>query len=206
MENIIIMGYSGHSYVVIDILKQQGYNIKGYFDRLPTSVNPFDLKYLGDENLDESIQKIRNNKFLVAIGDNNIRRKVFDKMLYNELTSLNAIHPKAIIGHSVTMGTGNMVMAGAVINALCSVGNAVIINSGAIVEHECVIGDYSHIAPGAVLAGKVKVGCSSFIGANSVVKEGVTIGDNVIIGAGSIVIRDIPDGETVVGNPAKKIK
>lgn len=206
MENVIIIGYSGHAYVVIDILKQQGCKIEGYLDRSIKSVNPFDLKYLGDENLDEAIEKIKSFKFFVAIGDNNIRKKIFEKMFYNKMNSLNAIHPKATVSNSVFMGIGNIIMAGTVINSLCSIGNGVIVNSGAIVEHECVIGDFSHIAPGAVLAGNVKVGDCSFVGANSVVKEGINIGNNVIIGAGSVVINNLADGSKVVGNPAKEIK
>lgn len=206
MENIIIIGYSGHSYVVIDILEQQSYNIIGYLDKSLKSFNPFSLPYMGDESLPESINLLANNKFIVAIGENKVRENIFKKIVNNKLLSINAIHPKSTIGPGVKLGRGVMIMAGTVINGFCEIGDSVIINTGAIIEHECIIGDFSHIAPGAVLAGNVKIGHRTFIGANSVIKEGTIIGNEVIVGAGSVVIADIPDSSKVVGNPAKKIK
>lgn len=205
MESIIIIGYSGHSYVVIDILMQQGYTVIGYLDKSLKFINPFSLPYIGDENLLESINLVSKNKFIVTIGDNRIRENVFGKMVSKKLRSINAIHPKSTIGHAVKLREGIMIMADSVLNAFCEIGDSVIINTGAIIEHECIVGNFSHVASGAVLAGNVEIGHRTFIGANSVVKEGIKIGNDVIVGAGSVVIRDIPDGSKVVGNPAKRI-
>lgn len=205
MEKIVIIGYSGHSYGVIDILRQRGYSIAGYIDRVEKAINPYTIKFIGSENDPDSIKVLQESLFIVTIGDCKVRSNIYRTLIKCNYSSLNAIHPNSNICINVSIGSGNMIMAGVVINAFSKIGNAVIINSGAIVEHECTIGDYSHIAPGAVLAGNVNVGVRSFIGANSVIKEGVKIGDDVIIGAGSVVIRDVLCGEKVAGNPARKI-
>jgi sugar O-acyltransferase (sialic acid O-acetyltransferase NeuD family) len=205
MENVIILGYSGHSYAVIDILRLQGYEVTEYLDKEPQKYDPFSLAYLGSEEK-LCLSGSSKQKFMVAIGNNPIRARVFEIMSQKGFLSVNAIHPKSVIGFNVQMGSGNMILGAALINAMAVIGNSVVINSGAIIEHECKIGNYVHIAPGAVLAGNVKVGDGSFIGANAVIKEGINIGEQAIIGAGSVVLKNVADGETVVGNPAKKLR
>lgn len=201
-HKIIIIGYAGHSYVVNDIFLSTKKRVGFYCDSEEKKENPYNLQYLGKEN--EVIDKLKQNKFFIAIGDNNIREKVFLNVEKNNLLPINAIHNNTIISSSAIINpNGVMVSAGAIINAFANIGKGVIINTGAIIEHECSIGDFAHIAPSAVLCGNVTVGKNSFVGAGSVIKQGITIGDNVIIGAGSVVVKDVADGKKIMGNPAK---
>lgn len=204
-EAIAIIGYSGHSFVVLDAAVCMGLDIKYYCEKSKLSDNPFKLIYLGDES-STSFDWDSINQFVLAVGDNKIRQKVADRIVSKNKKLLNIVHPSAIISNYTTFGNGNFVAANVAVNPLAKIENNCILNTGCIIEHECVIENGVHIAPGAVLAGNVSVGKSSFVGANSVVKQGVKIGNNVIIGAGSVVIHDIPDNETWVGNPAKKLK
>lgn len=203
--SIAIIGYSGHSFVVLDAAKQMGLDVEYYCERNQVSFNPFEINYLGDEGSGffdwNSI-----DQFILGIGDNRIRQKVADLILSQKKTILNVIHPSSIISNYATFGTGNFIAASVTVNALAKIADNCILNTGCIVEHECSIESGAHIAPGTVLAGNVTVGKNSFIGANTVVKQGVKIGDGVTIGAGSVVIKDIPDNEIWVGNPAKKLK
>lgn len=202
MKNVAIIGYSGHSYVVIDVVQLLGYNIIGYFEKKEVENNPFELKYLGDERLFEFNDDIC---CIIAIGDNTIRYKIYNYLIEKKVNILSLIHPKANVSNLSMIKEGTVVFQGASINAFANIGKGVIINTSSVVEHECVVGDFSHIAPSAVLAGNVKVGTNTFIGANSVIKQGISIGNNVIIGAGSVVLKDISDNTTWVGNPAKRI-
>lgn len=201
-ESVILIGYSGHSYVLADILLQSGCRLGGYMDSEEKKLNPFDLTWYGNENSAQAGEILLTHPFIVAIGDNRVREKVF-RGLQQHAVAINAIHPSAQLGSKVIVGKGVAVMAGAIINALAVIHDGAIINSGAVVEHECIIGPFAHIAPGAVLAGNVKVGPGAFIGAGTVVKQGITIGQHVTVGAGAVIIRDIPDGATVVGNPGR---
>jgi len=204
-NSIAIIGYSGHSFVVLDAAKQMGLDVEYYCERNQVSFNPFEINYLGDEGSGffdwNSI-----DQFILGIGDNRIRQKVADLILSQKKTILNVIHPSSIISNYATFGTGNFIAASVTVNALAKIADNCILNTGCIVEHECSIESGAHIAPGTVLAGNVTVGKNSFIGANTVVKQGVKIGDGVTIGAGSVVIKDTPDNEIWVGNPAKKLK
>lgn len=205
-EQIIIIGYSGHALVVAEVLIQRGYSIYGYMDRSEVLRNPLNIPYLGFEANEDDLSRINNVSCFPAIGDNRIRRKVFELLLSNNIEQPQAISPKANISNFSSIGLGTLVCQGACINPFTNIGNAVIINTGAIVEHECSIEDYSHIAPGAVLAGNVTVGENSFIGANAVIKQGISIGKNVMIGAGAVVLNNIPDNSVYAGNPAKRLK
>ncbi|MCS4227924.1 NeuD/PglB/VioB family sugar acetyltransferase [Sphingobacterium sp. BIGb0165] len=205
MDKIAIIGYSGHSYVVLDACLKNDLYVQFYSDLSEKEENPFDLQYLGDEsseNFDWSIA----DSYILGIGDNNIREIISSRIIANGKKILNVIHPTSTIANLVKLGNGNYIGPQSIINTCVQMGDCCIVNSGAIIEHECQIADYVHLAPGSVLAGQVIIGRKTFVGANAVVKQGVTIGDNVIIGAGSVVLNDVSTGEVWVGNPAKKIR
>jgi sugar O-acyltransferase (sialic acid O-acetyltransferase NeuD family) len=200
-KGIVIIGYSGHSYVCVEVAIMQGFSILGYHDILENVSNPYNLKYLGHEDTIEL-----NNKPFIALGDNNIRRKIYEKFKINNI-SLNTtlVHPNTTISKSSLIEEQTFISAGVIINPQVKIGIGCIINTGAIIEHDCSIGKFSHIAPGAVLAGNVSIGSGCMIGANAVIKQSVNVGDNVIIGAGAVVLKDINSNTTFVGNPAKQI-
>ncbi|MBS1512366.1 MAG: acetyltransferase [Bacteroidetes bacterium] len=201
---MILIGYSGHAFVVYGILTAAGKKVTGYCDREEKSYNPFSLTYYGTESSDAGLAVLQHNGFFIAVGDNGIREKIFQSLATKKIFPLNAIHPSAVIDVSATIAAqGVMIAARAVINPLAQIGTGAICNTGSIIEHECVVGNFAHIAPGAVLCGNVKVGHNSFVGANAVIKQGVTIGNNVMIGAGAVVLKDVPDNTTVVGVPAQ---
>jgi len=201
-QNVVLIGYSGHGFVVADILIQSGNKIAGYCEIEEKKINPFHLKYFGVQT-DEAVKKVLNKYALfVAVGNNEIRKKI-QLNLVDEFEMAQAIHPSAIVATHVEIGNGTMLSANVVVNSCATIGNGVILNTGCIIEHECTIAAFVHIAPSAVLCGNVSVGEGSFIGAHAVIKQGITIGKNCVIGAGAVVLNEILDGKTVFGNPAK---
>jgi len=209
LQTLILIAYSGHAYVCIDVAKEAGYSILGYCDKEVKESNPYALEYLGHEMSDSARKIIRENAFFIGIGNNHIRYNITDDFAKtnNGKFPISLISPNAIVSSSSSISeTGVLINPGVVVNSLAKIEDGAILNTSCVIEHECVIDSYAHIAPGAVLAGNVKVGQFSFIGANSVIKQGVSIGNDVTIGAGSVVLHDIPDGATAVGNPARIIK
>lgn len=198
---VAVIGYSGHSYVIIDILLNAGRMVTAYCDSAEKEKNPYHLQYLGTET--NAIEELKNFDYFIGIGHNGIRRKVYQGLFDQLGNPVNAIHPSAVISASVEMNYGTMISANATINPLVSLGMGVICNTSCSIDHECVVEEFAHIGPGAVLCGNVRVGANTFVGANAVVKQGVSIGKNVTVGAGTVVIRDIPDNTIVVGNPQR---
>lgn len=204
-KSIILVGYSGHGYVVAETILDNNYEILGYSDKEEAKSNPYDLVYLGFENDIEFVGWSKEISFALGIGNNNLRQKIADLIESKEKKIQTIIHKTAHISKNVIIGQGTFVNKNVAINALVEIGKNVILNTGCIIEHECVLNDAVHIAPGAVLAGNVKVGERSFVGANAVVKQGIIIGSDVVIGAGTVVIANVPDGKKVVGNPGRII-
>jgi sugar O-acyltransferase (sialic acid O-acetyltransferase NeuD family) len=207
-KQLILIGYSGHAYVCLDIALNIGYSIVGYCEAEKKQQNPYNLDYLGEDFSRSSLVLLEKYDFFFGIGNNISRNRATDDILDGiKKNPISLIHSSAIISPKAKCSSnGILIMPNVSINSLAKIGKGVIINTGAIVEHECIIDDFAHIAPGAALAGNVKVGKRSFVGANAVIKQGIFIGDDVTIGAGTVVLRDVPNGATVIGNPGRIIK
>lgn len=204
-KKVILIGYSGHAYVVADIAIENQYEIIGYTEKSRSQNNPFNLNYAGYEREIDFFENNKGTGFIIGIGDNLIREKIYNLITSKNKEVTTLISNTASISHSVMIDNGAFVNRNVSINALAKIGKNVILNTACVIEHDCEISDSVHIGPGAVLAGNVFVGQRSFIGANSVIKQGVKIGKEVIIGAGTVVLHDIPDGKKIVGNPSKYI-
>jgi sugar O-acyltransferase (sialic acid O-acetyltransferase NeuD family) len=201
---MILIGYSGHAFVVYGILHAAGKKVTGYCDVVEKNYNPFNLPYYGTEDSEAALDAIRQGGYFIAVGDNLLRNKIYDNLLQKKLIPGNAIHPSAVIDASATIATeAVMIAANVSINPLTTIGTGAICNTGCIIEHECMVGEFAHIGPGAVLCGNVTIGSGSFVGAKAVIKQGITVGKNAMIGAGAVVIKDVPDNVTVIGVPAK---
>ncbi len=202
---VVIIGYSGHGFLAVDILMTHGINVAGYCEPHAKEYNPYDLAYLGNDREPAIRQVLKGYHYFIAIGDNLGRRKVTEAMLAELGEPICMSHASAVISPSVKFGHGVMIGASATVNPLVRLGNGVICSPSSNVDHECVIGDYSHVGPGVTMSGNITVGQNTFIGANATIKQGVRIGDNVLIGAGTVVLKDIPDGLTVIGNPQREL-
>ena len=203
-SNFSIDGYSGHSYVILDTAIKLRLNCTGYYDRSIKKFNPFDIDYLGLEG-----NIIDRERIFITIGDNKIRRNIYEDLIEKEfITSLNIIDPKASLSKFAFIEPDSSISIGinCVINSLATINAGVIINTGAIIEHEVKIGKFSHVGPNAVICGDANIGENVFVGANAIIKQGVIIGDNSLIGAGSVVLNNIPANSTYVGNPAIRKK
>jgi sugar O-acyltransferase (sialic acid O-acetyltransferase NeuD family) len=204
-KKVILIGYSGHAYVVLETALENGLDITGYSDKEESDFDPYNLMYLGFEKKDDFIGWQKEVSFVIGIGDNALRQNIAHLIEIKGKTVETIVHKTAHISKSAEIGKGSFVNKNVVVNALAVVGKNVILNTGCIVEHECILADAVHIAPGAVLAGNVTIGERTFVGANAVIKQGISIGKDVVIGAGSVVISNIPDGKKVVGNPSRII-
>lgn len=204
-KKIILVGYSGHGLVVADTALENKLKLIGYTEKSVNEVNPFKLEYLGDESSLDFKGWDLDVDFILGIGDNLLREKIYKHILKNGKKVISLVNSTSSVSSFASIGDGVFINRNVSINAFAKIGSNVILNTGCLIEHECTIEDSVHIAPGAVLAGNVKVGSGSFIGANSVIKQGVEIGKNVIVGAGTVVLNNISDDKKIVGNPGQFI-
>jgi sugar O-acyltransferase (sialic acid O-acetyltransferase NeuD family) len=140
---------------------------------------------------------------VVAIGDNRVRRRVFEAFCRAGAELATIIHRSAVIAPSARLGAGTVVVAGAVVNPDAWIGDNVIINTGVTVDHDNVIGDHAHIAPGVHTGGTVRVGTGAMLGVGAQVRNNLAIGAWSVVGVGAIVVADIPERVVAFGNPAR---
>lgn len=206
MNKLILIGAGGHSKVIQDIVKEsKEFDLYAILDDTFEQMDELDGIIYDNTTLLDSL-KIEDYKFCIAIGNNAVRKKLFNRMPISINQYARLVHPSAVISRSAEIGYGTVIMPNAVINADAIIGNHCIINTGAIVEHDNRISDYMHLSPNATLAGTVSVGEGTHIGAGAVVIPGKCIGNWSIVGAGSTVVKDVGMGLTVVGVPAEVIK
>lgn len=205
-KKLYIIGSGGHCRPVSECALDLGYRVLSIIDLnkkknkkketiLGISVKPYN-----------EIKKIfKDSKVFLAIGDNEIREKIFT--IYKNLFDfVNLVHPSALISKSAKIGIGNFVGPKAIINSKSIILNNCIINTAAILEHEVKLKNNIHIAPGSIICGRTKIYSNVLIGAGSVVLDNLKIKENTIIGAGSVVNANTVPNSTYVGIPAKKIK
>ena len=157
---------------------------------------------------DEEYLKILGKKceVFVAAEDTAVRKALAAKLKEDyKQVSVNAIHKNSYVSEMAWLGHGNLINAGAVVQADCKIGDNCIIQSNAVIETGAELADYVQIGAGALINANAKIEESAFIGTGAVVVGGVKIGKKARVGAGAVVIADVPANQTVFGNPAQKV-
>lgn len=203
-DRLLIIGSGGHAKVVIDIFKRNSvYDIVGCISADETGQSVLGVPVLGDDTLLAELLTQGINFVFVAIGDNRLRNRIYEKTLGMGFQFANAISSFSCISPTVKLGNGIAIMPGVVINAESVIEDNVIINTGATIDHDNRIQASAHIAPGSNLAGNVTVGTGAFLGIGCKVIPGVTIGAWSTVGAGAVVLRSLPSDSSAVGVPAR---
>lgn len=201
MKKLFIYGAGGHASVVADVVRCGGeYEILGLIDDNPAlkGGRRFGLPVVGRE---EALAQRETEDIFLGIGDNHARFRVSAALAGWRFPVL--VHPTAVIGSSVSLGEGTVVMPGAVIEYGASIGAHCIINNGAIVGHESRVEAFCHVSGNSAMGGATRLGRFGFIGLGAVVTPGVTLGDNCLLAAGSMASKNVEEGATIVGNPGR---
>lgn len=206
---VLIIGAGGHAQVVAEILfEMQAYreNVRpiGYLDDNPSCR---EKRFLGLSVLGTCEEASSfTAALIIGIGDNETRKKLFDRFRLQGRALITARHPTSIVGRDSEVGTGSVLCPSVVINPATRVGVNVILNTGCTVDHHNHIADHVHIAPGAHLGGNVCVGEGALVGIGAVITPCRKIGPWSVVGAGAVVIDDIPAGVVAVGCPARVLR
>ena len=212
MKDIIIVGAGGFGREVEWLIERINFkcackiwNVLGYAD---------DAVEIGKKvgytkvvcNTDELLSYTKATNVVIAIGNVNVRKKIYEKLSANVYLNFpNIIDPDAIVDNDVKLGIGNIVCAGTIATVNVNLGNFNIINLNCTLGHDDVLNDFVTIYPNANVSGCVIINDMVEIGTGTQIIQGKKIVSNVIIGAGAAVVKDVEEPGTYVGVPAKNI-
>jgi UDP-perosamine 4-acetyltransferase len=204
---VILLGAQGHAKVVLDVLRECGFEVIGFVTREAGEKGALEgIAALGDER---ALERYTPDQVVLANGVGTVgptarRRALFERMRTRGYRFATLVHPRAFVSRSAVLGEGVQVMAGAVLQPDVRVGIDTIINTSASIDHDCLIGEHVHIAPGVTLSGAVRVGDRTHIGTGAAVIQGVTIGEDVFVAAGAVVTANVQPRRRVQGVPARE--
>lgn len=198
---LLVHGAGGHAKVVVDSARRAGYEIVGVVG--PSEVDPATLL---DITVSHDASGIDADGFIVAVGDNATRARIFDSYVERGMVPKSVIDPHSVIAESVEVGAGTFVAAGVIVNVDARIGRNAILNTGCAVDHDCVIGDHALIGPTSSLCGGVEIATGTLLGAGANVTPNIRIGEWSVVGAGAAVVEDLPSRSVCVGVPARAIR
>jgi len=197
---LLVVGAGGHARVVVDAARASGMDVVGVVGK---AEGRSDL--LGAP-ISESAEGVIADGFIIAVGDNRARAKLFADYIADGLRPVSVVHPSAVVAQGVDIGEGTLVTAGVVVNVGTRVGANAILNTSCTVDHDCVIGDHVHVGPTTGLCGGVQVGSGALIGVGCSITPLRSVGEWSTVGAGAVVVADVPAREMHVGVPARVMK
>ncbi len=207
-ERIVLVGAGNHGRGVLEILRRiheggRAMEFVGVVDDGP-GAEPLDgVPVLGTTAwLAEHLREL-DASVILAMAAPGPKKRIAGLLESAGVRWAQAVHPRADLAPSVTVGPGSIINAGVVIVYEARIGAHVTVNLHATIGHHVRIGDYSTVAPAATLLGKVTIGEGCLINANSVIVPSVKVGAGCTVGAGAVVLQDVPAGATVFGNPAR---
>ncbi len=207
---VIILGAGGMARAAVEIFISNNVIIYGLLDddKKLHGNEIHNIKILGSTEDSQFLDLIGEKcESFVAIDETKYKKSLVDLLVDNKKSMpVNAIHQKAFISESASLGHGNMINAFVFLGAFSNIGNHCILNSRVSIDHDVRIGDFVQIGMGSNLNSGVEIGEEAFIGSGVTIVSGVKIGKKARVGAGSLVISDVKANETVFGNPAQKVK
>lgn len=209
MTGILLVGAGGFGREALcwlrDVLPQHpDWSVTGFLDASPTALEGYckGLPILGDP---ATWQPEPDQKFICAIGDPNIKRRVCEPLEQRGAAFATIVHPTAVVGCDVRIGDGTVVCPKAVITTDVRIGKCVTVNVGSTIGHDAEVGDWCTLSGHAEVTGFARLQDGVFLGAHAVVLPGITIGSNTKVAAGSVVYRNARSNTTLFGAPAKDL-
>jgi len=182
-KHLVIVGAGGHGQAVADLAIASGSFEKISFvdDSFPENTTAMNLDIIGNNDSLFDLTFDFDACF-VAIGNNEIRRRLVKRICNSGLPLISLLHPNSWVSNHSEIALGVVVMAGAVVGTNAKLGLGSLVNANATVDHDCLLDEFAHIGVGVNLAGGVKVGKDAWL------QAGCCAGYNIIIEAGIVYL------------------
>lgn len=201
-NEIVVLGAGGFAAEVIEAAEQARLVVTKLYDDDPAALGRSVMGNPCVGSVAEFIQQAPA-AYVFAIGNNQVRQKLSDRLDAAGHVPVSVIHPSAAVSRTAVVDAGAYVGAGAFVGPQVRVGRHAIVNVHVSIGHDAVIGDWAQLCPGVRVSGFVRIGAGVFLGSNAVIAPGLVMGDWAKLGASSFAVRNIPEGKLAVGVPAR---
>ena len=199
MLDLLIVGAGGfarelHTWVP-DVFPDDAYRFKGFLgaddgrSKITVLADPCD--YLPQSE----------DRFILAIGNLSVRRKVAQSIEEKGGQFIDFIHPTSIIAPTARVGRGAVIYPFSIVSNAAELGAFVHLSVYASVGHDAQTGENCYLAPYATMNGESFIGDDVLLGSHATILSGVRVGSRTNVSANSSVVRDAPDDATVFGVP-----
>jgi sugar O-acyltransferase (sialic acid O-acetyltransferase NeuD family) len=182
MRRLLIVGAGGHGRSVAEAVLAAGiYELAGFVDDAApglTQVGGYPVLGTAD---DVSAYRAQADAAIVAVGNNELREVLINKLVAAGFELATVVHPRAIVSPSAVVGPGSAIMAGAIVGTQARLGFGVIVNCGAVVDHDAQVHDYGHLGVNACMSGGSVLGRSAWMQAGVALGYGVKVADGVVL-------------------------
>ena len=158
------------------------------------------LPVLGDPL---NFEPLPGDRFLLAIGIPETRRRVAEALEKRGAEFLSLIHPTAIVAATASIGAGSILCPYAIVSDSAGVGRHVLLNYHSSLGHDASAGDFAVLSPYAALGGNAHVEEDVFLGMHASVGPGKRVGARSKVSANSCALSNAPADSIVFGVPGK---
>lgn len=202
-EAVILVGGGGFAVEIATYLGDMPNppRVKGILDVNPPRGDfPGDLAWLGPE-ADYAPQD--GDRFIIALGDSALRRRVAHALSAAGGCFFTLIHPSAYVASTAIIEEGAIICPFAFVGPRAKVGAHAVLNVRATIGHHAAVGDYAVLSPHVNLNGGAVAETGCFLGTGAVIAPKVSLGAHSKLAAGSVLSGDAPAGSLIVGNPGR---
>lgn len=191
---VVIVGAGTTAMIVADIVvESHNFRLAGFVGTseeekyLRRSKMYRDAPFLGSYSILPNLKDGDIMGFIVAVGDNQIREKLFYKGMQAGLIPVNVVSSKATINTDVSMGKGVVISPDVVLLHGVSLGNNIILDPSVTIDVNSSISDHCYLYPGVVVCGGCTIEKNVTLGAGVIIEPFKKIGKNNNISAGTVV-------------------
>jgi len=211
MLDVIIVGAGGFGREILAWLWQcysaEEFRLKGFLTRArdKQSLAGFNVvaNVIGDP---ESYVPCENDRFILAIGDVDARRRTVEALTQQGARFLTMIHPSAVVSESAVIGEGAVLYPFVTVSNCAHLDSFVHLSLYASAGHDSRIGEFCLLSPYATLNGFAVLEDDVFLGSHTMVGPGQVVGRESRVSANTSVLHDVPPLSFVHGVPGRSTK
>jgi len=208
MKDVYILGAGGFGrevYGWLLDLPEFGRDMRfgGFLDDDPNALDGFKLE-TGIVGSIRDYESRATHVLVCGIGRVDLKRRVCQPLREAGAEFLTVVHPTAVLGRNVRLGTGVVLCPRVTLTCDIEVGDFAMINCHSSAGHDVRIGAWTTISAHCDLTGHTRIDEEVFMGSGASVIPGKRVGRGAVVGAGSTVIRSVAAGKKVFGNPARE--